>query len=88
MTPSAVPSSPWTATATSTLRTWRKSCHVSWIEQDELRDIQSAEPDNATCIVRTRWVDYNDKEFDPSQIEPGWYVLIIPPTLPFKLPAY
>jgi hypothetical protein len=24
--------------------------------------------------VRTRWVDYKDKEFDPSQIEPGWYV--------------
>ncbi|KAK5111256.1 hypothetical protein LTR62_005284 [Meristemomyces frigidus] len=23
--------------------------------------------------LRTRWVDYKDKEFDPSQIEPGWY---------------
>lgn len=25
--------------------------------------------------MRTRWVDYKNKEFDPSQIEPGWYVL-------------
>jgi NADH:ubiquinone oxidoreductase subunit len=23
--------------------------------------------------LRTRWVDYRDKEFDPSQIEPGWH---------------
>ncbi|TKA46271.1 hypothetical protein B0A54_03078 [Friedmanniomyces endolithicus] len=23
--------------------------------------------------LRTRWVDYHDKEFDPSQIEPGWH---------------
>ncbi|RAR06860.1 NDUFA12-domain-containing protein [Stemphylium lycopersici] len=23
--------------------------------------------------LRTRWVDYKDKEFDPSQIEPGWH---------------
>lgn len=22
--------------------------------------------------VRTRWVDYKEKEYDPSQIEPGW----------------
>lgn len=22
--------------------------------------------------VRTRWVDYKDKEFSPDQIEPGW----------------
>ncbi|KAF2484581.1 NADH ubiquinone oxidoreductase subunit NDUFA12-domain-containing protein [Neohortaea acidophila] len=23
--------------------------------------------------LRTRWVDYKDHEFDPSQIEPGWH---------------
>ncbi|KAI9661589.1 MAG: hypothetical protein M1821_008827 [Bathelium mastoideum] len=23
--------------------------------------------------LRTRWVDYHDKEYDPSQIEPGWH---------------
>ena len=23
--------------------------------------------------LRTRWVDYVDKNFDPSQIEPGWH---------------
>ncbi|KAF2219715.1 NADH ubiquinone oxidoreductase subunit NDUFA12-domain-containing protein [Elsinoe ampelina] len=23
--------------------------------------------------LRTRWVDYKDKEYDPSQIEPGWH---------------
>jgi len=23
--------------------------------------------------LRTRWVDYKDREFDPSQIEPGWH---------------
>ncbi|KAM3081494.1 hypothetical protein ACMFMG_004951 [Clarireedia jacksonii] len=27
-------------------------------------------------IVRTRWVDYKDKEFDPSHIEPGWHAWI------------
>ncbi|TKA70066.1 hypothetical protein B0A49_03192 [Cryomyces minteri] len=35
--------------------------------------------------LRTRWVDYKDKEFDPSQIEPGWhawmsYMVDKPPT--------
>ncbi|EON66492.1 NADH dehydrogenase [Coniosporium apollinis CBS 100218] len=35
--------------------------------------------------LRTRWVDYKDKEFDPSQIEPGWhawmsYLVDKPPT--------
>ncbi|KAI9807289.1 MAG: hypothetical protein M1833_000032 [Piccolia ochrophora] len=24
--------------------------------------------------LRTRWVDYSNKEFDPSQIEPGWHL--------------
>lgn len=24
-------------------------------------------------LVRTRWVDYKQKEFDPAQIEPGWH---------------
>ncbi|EME43172.1 hypothetical protein DOTSEDRAFT_72525 [Dothistroma septosporum NZE10] len=23
--------------------------------------------------LRTRWVDYKDNEYDPSQIEPGWH---------------
>lgn len=23
--------------------------------------------------LRTRWVDYKDDEYDPSQIEPGWH---------------
>lgn len=23
--------------------------------------------------LRTRWVDYKDKEFSPCQIEPGWH---------------
>ncbi|KAF9733559.1 NADH ubiquinone oxidoreductase subunit NDUFA12 [Paraphaeosphaeria minitans] len=23
--------------------------------------------------LRTRWVDYKDQEFEPSQIEPGWH---------------
>ncbi|KAL9624619.1 MAG: hypothetical protein Q9160_001284 [Pyrenula sp. 1 TL-2023] len=23
--------------------------------------------------VRTRWIDYKNKEFDPSQMEPGWH---------------
>ncbi|KAF2868417.1 NADH ubiquinone oxidoreductase subunit NDUFA12-domain-containing protein [Massariosphaeria phaeospora] len=23
--------------------------------------------------LRTRWVDYKDHEYDPSQIEPGWH---------------
>ncbi|RMZ28822.1 hypothetical protein D0859_07116 [Hortaea werneckii] len=23
--------------------------------------------------LRTRWVDYKNKEYDPSQIEPGWH---------------
>ena len=23
--------------------------------------------------LRTRWVDYHDKDFDPSQMEPGWH---------------
>ncbi|KAF2750247.1 NDUFA12-domain-containing protein [Sporormia fimetaria CBS 119925] len=23
--------------------------------------------------LRTRWVDYKDAEYDPSQIEPGWH---------------
>ncbi|PQE22292.1 hypothetical protein CJF32_00004649 [Rutstroemia sp. NJR-2017a WRK4] len=27
-------------------------------------------------IVRTRWVDYKDKEFDPTHIEPGWHAWI------------
>lgn len=41
----------------------RKSCgeHTSVFNKDVIS-------------VRTRWVDYKDKEFDPSQIEPGWYV--------------
>ncbi|KAI4708459.1 hypothetical protein J4E89_006515 [Alternaria sp. Ai002NY15] len=26
--------------------------------------------------LRTRWVDYKDHEFDPSQIEPGWHAWI------------
>lgn len=26
--------------------------------------------------LRTRWVDYKEKEFDPSQIEPGWHAWI------------
>ncbi|KAL6164620.1 hypothetical protein ACJQWK_09347 [Exserohilum turcicum] len=26
--------------------------------------------------LRTRWVDYKDKEYDPSQIEPGWHAWI------------
>ncbi|KAF1985949.1 putative NADH-ubiquinone oxidoreductase subunit B17.2 [Aulographum hederae CBS 113979] len=35
--------------------------------------------------LRTRWVDYKDSEYDPSQIEPGWhawmsYVIDKPPT--------
>ncbi|EAA63833.1 hypothetical protein AN2260.2 [Aspergillus nidulans FGSC A4] len=35
--------------------------------------------------LRTRWVDYKQKEYDPSQIEPGWhawisYMVDIPPT--------
>ncbi|KAF4548114.1 ATP-dependent bile acid permease-like protein [Elsinoe fawcettii] len=35
--------------------------------------------------LRTRWVDYKDKEYDPSQIEPGWhawmsYMVDKPPT--------
>ena len=35
--------------------------------------------------LRTRWVDYKDKNFDPSQIEPGWhawmsYMVHEPPT--------
>ncbi|KAF2205147.1 NDUFA12-domain-containing protein [Delitschia confertaspora ATCC 74209] len=34
--------------------------------------------------LRTRWVDYKDKEYDPSQIEPGWrawmsYMVDAPP---------
>lgn len=56
-------------------------------------------PSNITCLVerrkdgrnlrdetvRTRWVDYADKNFDPSQIEPGWhawmsYLIKEPPT--------
>lgn len=24
--------------------------------------------------LRTRWVDYKNKEYDPSQIEPGWHL--------------
>ncbi|KAF2092581.1 NADH-ubiquinone oxidoreductase subunit B17.2 [Rhizodiscina lignyota] len=24
--------------------------------------------------LRTRWVDYKQKEYDPSQIEPGWHL--------------
>ncbi|CAF9916928.1 MAG: hypothetical protein GOMPHAMPRED_001156 [Gomphillus americanus] len=24
--------------------------------------------------LRTRWVDYKDKEFNPDQIEPGWHL--------------
>ncbi|QIW98578.1 hypothetical protein AMS68_004096 [Peltaster fructicola] len=35
--------------------------------------------------LRTRWVDYKDREYDPSQIEPGWhawmsYMVDQPPT--------
>ncbi|KAA6412023.1 MAG: NADH-ubiquinone oxidoreductase subunit [Lasallia pustulata] len=35
--------------------------------------------------LRTRWVDYKDREYDPSQIEPGWhawmsYMVDKPPT--------
>ncbi|KAK8246734.1 NADH ubiquinone oxidoreductase subunit NDUFA12-domain-containing protein [Phyllosticta capitalensis] len=35
--------------------------------------------------LRTRWVDYKEKEYDPSQIEPGWhawmsYMVDKPPT--------
>ncbi|EAW12564.1 complex I NDUFA12 subunit family protein [Aspergillus clavatus NRRL 1] len=35
--------------------------------------------------LRTRWVDYKEKEYDPSQIEPGWhawlsYLVDVPPT--------
>ncbi|KAF2474334.1 NADH-ubiquinone oxidoreductase-like protein subunit [Lindgomyces ingoldianus] len=26
--------------------------------------------------LRTRWVDYKEQEFDPSQIEPGWHAWI------------
>lgn len=26
--------------------------------------------------MRTRWVDFKDKEFDPAQIEPGWHAWI------------
>ena len=36
-------------------------------------------------IVRTRWVDYSQKEYNPDQIEPGWhawmsYLVDKPPT--------
>ncbi|KAL7650598.1 hypothetical protein ACMYSQ_010374 [Aspergillus niger] len=35
--------------------------------------------------LRTRWVDYKEKEYDPSQLEPGWhawisYMVDAPPT--------
>uniref|UniRef100_A0A093UPD8 NADH dehydrogenase [ubiquinone] 1 alpha subcomplex subunit n=1 Tax=Talaromyces marneffei PM1 TaxID=1077442 RepID=A0A093UPD8_TALMA len=35
--------------------------------------------------LRTRWVDYKEKEFDAAQIEPGWhawlaYMVDAPPT--------
>ena len=35
--------------------------------------------------MRTRWVDYKDKEYNPDQIEPGWhawmsYLVDKPPT--------
>jgi NADH:ubiquinone oxidoreductase subunit len=35
--------------------------------------------------VRTRWVDFREHEYDPSQIEPGWhawisYMVDAPPT--------
>ena len=35
--------------------------------------------------MRTRWVDYKQQEYDPSQIEPGWhawmsYIVDKPPT--------
>ncbi|KAL8817034.1 MAG: hypothetical protein Q9191_008223 [Dirinaria sp. TL-2023a] len=35
--------------------------------------------------LRTRWVDYKEKEYDPAQIEPGWhawmsYLVDKPPT--------
>lgn len=26
--------------------------------------------------LRTRWIDYKDKELDPSQIDPGWHAWI------------
>ncbi|KAI7350272.1 hypothetical protein KC336_g22595, partial [Hortaea werneckii] len=26
--------------------------------------------------LRTRWVDYKNKEYEPSQIEPGWHAWI------------
>ncbi|THC97282.1 hypothetical protein EYZ11_003230 [Aspergillus tanneri] len=26
--------------------------------------------------LRTRWVDYKEQEYDPSQIEPGWHAWI------------
>jgi NADH:ubiquinone oxidoreductase subunit len=26
--------------------------------------------------LRTRWVDFREKEYDPSQIEPGWHAWI------------
>jgi NADH:ubiquinone oxidoreductase subunit len=36
--------------------------------------------------LRTRWVDFREKEYDPSQIEPGWhawmsYMTHDPPTV-------
>lgn len=42
-------------------------------------------PPPGGLTVRTRWVDYKDSEYDPSQIEPGWhawmsYLVDKPPT--------
>ncbi|KAI4768809.1 hypothetical protein E4T52_16120 [Aureobasidium sp. EXF-3400] len=27
--------------------------------------------------LRTRWCDYKDQEFNPDQIEPGWYEILL-----------
>ena len=31
--------------------------------------------------LRTRWVDFREKEYDPSQIEPGWHAWTTPPKI-------
>ncbi|KAL9068531.1 MAG: hypothetical protein Q9157_006479 [Trypethelium eluteriae] len=66
--PKLVPSLQKIDTVTNTSRTSKKSSHVSRVSS-----IPTLEVLRNPSTVRTRWVDYHDKEFDPSQIEPGWH---------------
>ncbi|WEW56600.1 hypothetical protein PRK78_002047 [Emydomyces testavorans] len=79
-----VPSSLSTDTETNTMRTTR-NYHVCLPWDNIANASRIFKLIGVLNPVRTRWVDYKEKELDASQVEPGWhgwlaYMVNKPPT--------